>query len=74
MRHHKVRIFWEGYKNNMKSKKKKKLSQKIIGKIWQISAQESKKWSNHKIKGKALYSVFLNTLNSPYTYLISDHM
>ena len=36
-------------------------------KIWQISALESKKWSNHKIK--APYSVFI-TLNSPYNHNI----
>ena len=38
-------------------------------KIWQISAQESKKWSNHKIK--APYSVF-KTLNSPYNHSIKE--
>ena len=36
-------------------------------KIWQISAPESKKWSNHKIT--APYSVF-NTLNGPYNHII----
>ena len=36
-------------------------------KIWQISAQKSKKCSNHKIT--APYSVF-NTLNSPYNHRI----
>ena len=36
-------------------------------KIWQISALESKKWSNHKIT--APYIVF-NTLNSPYNHSI----
>ena len=36
-------------------------------KIWQISAQESKKCSNHKIT--APYSVF-DTLNSPYNHII----
>ena len=42
-------------------------------KIWQISAQESKKWSNHKIM--APYIVF-NTINNPYNYniiRIRDH-
>ena len=36
-------------------------------KIWQISAQKSKKCSNHKIT--APYSVF-DTLNSPYNHRI----
>ena len=36
-------------------------------KIWQISAQEFKKWSNHKIT--APYSLF-NTLDSPYNHSI----
>ena len=41
-----------------------KFSKKNNEKIWQqISAQESKQRSNHKIK--ALYNVF-NTSNSPY--------
>ena len=39
---------------------------KIPPKIWQISALESEKWSNHKIK--ALYNVF-NTLSNKF-----DHM
>ena len=39
---------------------------KIPQKILQISALESKKWPNHKIK--ALYNVF-NTLNNKF-----DHM
>ena len=65
MRHHKVRIFWDGYKNIMKSTKKN-WSKNMNAKIWQISGQESKKWSNHKIK--ALYNVF-NTLNSPYNHM-----
>ena len=39
---------------------------KIPRKIWQISALESEKWSNHKIK--ALYNVF-NTLSNKF-----DHM
>ena len=39
---------------------------KIPPKNWQISALESKKWSNHKIK--ALYNVF-DTLNNKF-----DHM
>ena len=34
-------------------------------KIWQISAPEAKKWSNHEIK--APYSIF-NTSNSPYNH------
>ena len=38
-------------------------------KIWQISALESKKWSNHKIT--APYSVF-KTLNSPYNHSIKE--
>ena len=36
-------------------------------KIWQISAPESKRWSNHKIT--APYSVF-NTLNSPHIIIV----
>ena len=36
-------------------------------KIWQISAPESKKWSNHKIMSPC--SVF-NTLNSPNNFII----
>ena len=40
--------------------------QKTNAKIWRISALESKKGSNHKIK--ALYNVF-NTLNSKYNHM-----
>ena len=39
---------------------------KIPPKIWQISALESEKWSNHKIK--ALYNVF-NTLNNKFDHI-----
>ena len=39
---------------------------KIPQKIWQISALESGKWSNHKIK--ALYNVF-NTLNNKFDHI-----
>ena len=39
---------------------------KIPRKIWQISALESEKWSNHKIK--ALYNVF-NTLNNKFDHI-----
>ena len=43
-----------------------KFSKKTTQKFWQIYAQDSKKWSNHKIK--ALYNLF-NTLNSPYNHM-----
>ena len=39
---------------------------KIPQKIWQISALESEKWSNHKIK--ALYNVF-NTLDNKFDHI-----
>ena len=39
---------------------------KIPRKIWQISALESEKWSNHKIK--ALYNIF-NTLNNKFDHI-----